>query len=251
MGFHGPEHLNDWLKNNLVRNTIEVHQAINSKHAWAQPSLYKSIQEHKQFQAQASLLRTSNVIWRSHNCVKVSLGKSIIGERIQLWRCIFGHKHTVGHRQNYCWVYSSLRKSIFGHKQHLWAQTPMLNTSIYRHAQCHLLKRPLGVLMAKLARAARLTHLYTAGDANNFCKIYAQNYYKDIYLYNALDLLSTMIKVVIVKCAAFCLQLASLLAEAKPESCHVAYLNAFFSNLTRNRRGAHCIFAHFLFHFTL
>ena len=41
-------------------------------------------------------------------------------------------------------------------------------------------------------------------------------------LHNALDLLSTMMQVVIVKCAAFCLQLSSLLAGAKPESCHVA-----------------------------
>ena len=69
-------------------------------------------------------------------------------------------------------------------------------------------------------------------------------------LHNALDLLSTMMQVVIVKCAAFCLQLSSLLGEAKPESCHVAYLNAFFSNFPRNRGGAHCIFAHFQFHFT-
>ena len=58
-------------------------------------------------------------------------------------------------------------------------------------------------------------------------------------LHNALDLLSTMMQVVIVKCAAFCLQLSSLLGEAKPESCHVAYLNAFFSNFPRNRNGAH------------
>ena len=43
IGFKGPEHLNDWLKNNLVRNTIEVNHAINSRHNWAQASLYKSI----------------------------------------------------------------------------------------------------------------------------------------------------------------------------------------------------------------
>ena len=81
---------------------------------------------------------------------------------------------------------------------------------------------------------------------NNLYKFNAEN-----YLPNAFDLPSTMMQVVIVKCAAFCLQLSSLLAGAKAESCHVAYLNAFFSNLPRNRGGAHCIFAHFLFHFTL
>ena len=96
------------------------------------------------------------------------------------------------------------------------------------------------MLMAKLARAARPTHLYTAGDAGTKqFKIYAENYYEENYLYIALDLLSTMMEAVIVKCAAFCLQLASLLAGAKPLSCHVAYLNAFFSNLPRNRGGAH------------
>ena len=60
--------------------------------------------------------------------------------------------------------------------------------------------------MAKLARAARSTHLYTAGDADTIqFKIYAQYYYEGNYLYNALDLLSTMMQVVVVKCAAFCL----------------------------------------------
>ena len=60
--------------------------------------------------------------------------------------------------------------------------------------------------MAKLARAARPTHLYTAGDADTIqFKIYAQYYYEGNYLYKALDLLSTMMQVVVVKCAAFCL----------------------------------------------